>query len=238
MASLTSSVHAGMHILEHNQSEIEPAWLRRAAGIVILEHYKGAFFFSGHVGTGFVSKRLGPNQWSFPSSVALFGGGVGMQIGLQKSDIILILESPSEMETYERSGQLAIGSNVGATLIYGVDMQVGASAGRGGTALLFSEGRSKGAFVGVSIDGSALVTNYFANRSFYGKGHRIRKILNNRIVPDGKSLHVCLDLNDFLVAMGNDDLTNHSARILPITDEEDEDIDLDEKRRKEAGCSH
>mmetsp|Transcript_744 Transcript_744/g.917 ORF Transcript_744/g.917 Transcript_744/m.917 type:complete len:268 (+) Transcript_744:250-1053(+) len=224
--TLHHAVHFGCHILDRNRDVISPQAVKDAAGIVILEHIKGAFVFSGHIASGFLSKRLGANLWSYPSAVFLCGAGIGFQAGAQKSDVIIILNDPEQVHVFERSGQLSIGSQYAISVgTVGFDVQADVRGSRGGITGCISVSNAMGAFAGLSLDGSIVMTNYFANRFFYGKGHHIKKILNNDVKVPGRRVNDCTNLNNYLLAFGHDDLPEKSHKIKPITDVEEEEVD-------------
>src|SRR5688572_26563171 len=74
-------------------SEIPQHILERAEAIVVIPSLvKGGFIVGAQHGRGVMSIRnRETNKWSAPGFVALTGGSVGWQIGLQAVDLVLLV---------------------------------------------------------------------------------------------------------------------------------------------------
>ena len=70
---------------------IPPRILRDAYGIAILPGVvKVGFTLGGRFGRGVLMTRREDGSWSNPAFISLGGGSLGLQIGAQSSDIVLI----------------------------------------------------------------------------------------------------------------------------------------------------
>jgi lipid-binding SYLF domain-containing protein len=142
--------------------------------------WKGAFLIGGRYGKGVVSCRTA-GGWSAPASFRIEGGNIGLQIGGQTSDLVLLF-----------MGEDSIPKLLRTRFTLGVDAAVAAGPlGRvasGQTdALLGTEilaySYSKGLFAGLALDGATLRPAHDANRKLYGFSPLTTAILRGSIEP-------------------------------------------------------
>ena len=143
--------------------------LERAYGIAVVPDVtKVAFFFGGRRGNGVLVARDPTGHFSDPVFVNLTGGSFGFQWGVQSTDVILVFTTKRSIDRIA-SGQLTLGAD--ASVAAGPVGRT-ASAGTNPTlsAEVYSYSRSRGLFVGVALDGSALTIDENADARFYDKG--------------------------------------------------------------------
>jgi lipid-binding SYLF domain-containing protein len=142
--------------------------LERAYAIAVIPDVtKIAWFFGGRRGHGALVVRDKDGRFSDPVFVTLTGGSFGLQWGLQSTDIVLVFTTPRGVEGIAK-GKVTLGAD--ASVATGpVGRQ--ASAGTDATfkAEVYSYSRNRGAFIGVSLDGAAILIDDDANAAFYGK---------------------------------------------------------------------
>jgi lipid-binding SYLF domain-containing protein len=160
--------------------------LGKAEGIAIFPGViKAAWGVGGQYGKGIVAVRGRDGRWSAPLLVSLVGGSVGWQIGVQKSDIILVFKNRRNIEAVAK-GKLTLGAD--ASIAAGpVGRQAEAATDWEMESEIYSYAKSKGLFAGVSIKGAAMTFDEDANGAFYGReGVRPEDILAGRIksVPE------------------------------------------------------
>ena len=105
-------------------------------------------------------------EWSLPQFVTLTGGSVGWQAGVQGSDIVLVFTTQKGVQGLMQ-GKFTIGADVAAAA-GPVGRNASASTDTNLKAEILSYSRSRGLFLGVSIDGSALEIDHAAHAMFYG----------------------------------------------------------------------
>lgn len=71
-----------------------------------------------HGGTGIVIARLPDGTWSAPSAIGTMGGGIGVQVGLEVADFLLILQTQDALDHFRNGGNFTIGGNVGKSLFF------------------------------------------------------------------------------------------------------------------------
>jgi lipid-binding SYLF domain-containing protein len=144
---------------------------------------KAAFIVGGSYGRGAMSCRRGENfrgSWGAPTMMALEGGSFGLQIGGEATDFVLLV-----MNDRGASGILASKVKLGADASAAAG-PIGRTASAETDATLradiLSYSRARGAFVGVSLEGSTIRPDNGANRKIYGEEIPARQIVLTRKV--------------------------------------------------------
>ena len=127
---------------------------------------KAGFIFGGTRGRGVLSARTA-DGWSPPTFMTLTGGSIGLQIGGQATDIVLVIMNRRGLEHFVRN-QFKFGADasvaagpVGRDAQAGTDLQL--------LAEILSYSRARGLFAGVTINGSTVRVDRDANQRFYGQ---------------------------------------------------------------------
>ncbi len=158
---------------------------------------KAAFIVGGSYGRGAMSCRQGPDfrgRWGAPTMMALEGGSFGLQIGGEATDFVLLI-----MNERGASGILASKVKLGADASVAAG-PVGRTASAETDATLradiLSYSRARGAFVGVSLEGSTIRPDDGANHQIYGQKIPAKQIVrsgNVAIPPAAQKLVSTLD---------------------------------------------
>lgn len=153
--------------------------LRGAKGLAILSVVKAGFIFSAKGGQGVVIART-PRGWSGPSFIATGGGGWGLQVGAQVTDFVIVLNTDAAVQAFSRGGNVTLGVDLSAAA-----GPVGRTASGAvlPTAAVYTYSRSKGLFVGVSLEGAVIGTQRQSNFNYYGKPVRADSILSGLTKP-------------------------------------------------------
>src|SRR6266508_6110123 len=153
--------------------------LRHSKGLAIMTVVKAGFIFSGKGGQGVVVARTG-HGWSGPSFIATGGAGWGLQAGAQVTDFVMVLNNDAAVRAFSRGGNVTIGVDVSAAA-----GPVGRTAAGAvmPTAAIYTYSRSKGLFVGVSLEGAVIGTQRQSNFNYYGKPVRADSILTGVAKP-------------------------------------------------------
>ena len=156
--------------------------LDKADCVVVLPSVvKAAFIVGASYGRGVMTCRGGKDfqgKWGAPTMMALEGGSAGLQLGGEATDFVLLL-----MNSRAASGILASKVKLGgdASAAAGpVGRTASAETDASLRADILSYSRARGAFAGVSLEGSTLRPDNDANKNLYGK-----KIEAKEIVLDG-----------------------------------------------------
>jgi lipid-binding SYLF domain-containing protein len=153
--------------------------LRRAKGLAIMSVVKAGFIFSAKGGQGVVVARTS-RGWSGPSFIATGGGGWGLQAGAEVTDFVIVLNNDAAVRAFSRGGNVTIGADVSAAA-----GPVGRTAAGSvmPTAAVYTYSRSKGLFVGVSLEGAVIGTQRQSNFDYYRRPVRADSILSGVTKP-------------------------------------------------------
>jgi SH3 domain-containing YSC84-like protein 1 len=148
------------------QDGIPQRMVAEAQAIVIVPNMvRGAFVVGAQYGRGVLMLRGPGGAWQPPRMVTMAGGSVGYQIGVQSTDLILVFRTPQSVQNLLR-GTLKVG--VDASAAAGpVGRQASASTDLQLQAEILSYSRARGAFVGVSIDGSSISLDPSSDGAYY-----------------------------------------------------------------------
>src|ERR1700734_3300303 len=154
---------------------------------------KGAFVVGGSYGRGAMTCRTGEHftgPWSAPTMMALEGGSVGLQIGGQATDFVLLVMNPRGAHSMIKS-KVKLGGD--ASVAAGPKGRT-ASAESDVTlrAEVLSYSRSRGLFAGISLAGSTLRVDNGANKNLYGKEVSGSSIVFAKSVPVPESAVVLI----------------------------------------------
>jgi len=161
--------------------------------VVLPSVLKFAIGIGGSYGRGVMTCRGGKNfdgRWSAPTMMALEGGSVGLQLGGQATDFVLLLmnarAASSILTTKVKLGgdASAAAGPVGRTASAETDVALRAE--------ILSYSRARGLFAGISLSGSTLRPDNDANKSLYGKDVSAKSIVFDRSVPAPPSAKLLL----------------------------------------------
>jgi lipid-binding SYLF domain-containing protein len=146
--------------------QIPESMLRKAHGVAIVPGVVKVGLIGGvRHGRGVVVTKDDRGNWQTPQFVTLTGGSVGWQIGVQSTDVILVFKTRKSVDRLYQ-GKFTIGVDAAAAA-GPVGRQAAAATDAQLRAEILSYSRSRGLFIGVSLDGSALQIDHTANTVFY-----------------------------------------------------------------------
>lgn len=135
---------------------------------------KAGFIVGGRGGRGVASCRT-PQGWSAPAYFNLGGGSIGLQIGAQATDFILLFMNKTGLQSL-LSDKFTLGAD--ASVAAGpVGRQAGASTDVKLDAQILSYSRSKGLFAGLELKGVAITADKDDMRTVYGKDVTAKEVL-------------------------------------------------------------
>ena len=141
--------------------------LTGATGVAVIPDVTKIGFIAGvRRGHGVVMVRDAEGEWSLPQFITLTGGSVGWQAGIQGTDVVLVFRTRQGVEGLMK-GKFTIGADASVSAgPLGRDAEAATDATLKSEILSYS--RSRGLFLGVSIDGSALEIDHLAHVEYYG----------------------------------------------------------------------
>jgi lipid-binding SYLF domain-containing protein len=153
--------------------------LRHARGLAIISVVKAGFIFSGKAGEGVVVART-RHGWSGPSFIGTGGAGWGPQIGAEVTDFVMVLNNDAAVRAFSKGGNVTLGAD--ASVAAG---PVGRAAEADVTpkAAIYTYSKTKGLFIGASLEGAVIGTRKGANEHYYGRAVTAYDILHGRVNP-------------------------------------------------------
>jgi lipid-binding SYLF domain-containing protein len=126
---------------------------------------RGAFVVGVQHGRGVLVVRDAAGTWQAPRMIQITGGSIGYQIGVQATDLVLVFRTPQSVANLLRE---TVKIGVDASAAAGpVGRQTSAATDLQLRAEILSYSRARGAFVGVSIDGSSISLDPMAEALYY-----------------------------------------------------------------------
>jgi len=166
--TLHKSVIAMDHIMDDPDNSIPPSLIDQSEGIVIFpDAFKIAFGVVGGQGArGIALVRQYDGSWGNPFFVSLGEGSFGLQLGAQKTDIVLLFKDRNAIMDLGNT-EITLGGDVG---VAAGPVSKGSSATTDikFDSEIYSYCSSRGLFAGISFKGGVLTYNESVNESLYG----------------------------------------------------------------------
>ncbi|MEE4243491.1 MAG: lipid-binding SYLF domain-containing protein [Desulfopila sp.] len=159
--------------------------------LIIPQSIKGAFLVGGSGGSGvLLARNSETGEWGYPAFYTLAALSVGLQIGGESSEIMLMIMTERGMEKL-----LTSSFKLGADTSVAVGPVGAGMAAK--TADVYSYSISKGAFVGASLDGAVIKTRDKLNAAFYGKEVSPTDIIIRKTVSNTQADPLRMALSEF-----------------------------------------
>jgi lipid-binding SYLF domain-containing protein len=187
----TRLVEKATRVAEHMKSD--PAFsaaqdmLHRAKAVLIIPGLvKGGFIFGAEGGDGVLLKRIGRDQWSSPAFYSMGSASFGLQIGLEKAEIVMLIMSDRALSGIQHD-EFKIGAGGGITAVTLSSGAEGATSGHGGDIVVWTS--ATGAYGGLTFNGSVIKPRHEWNADYYGKRVSVPVILSSGVRnPDSRTL--------------------------------------------------
>ncbi|KAI3802816.1 hypothetical protein L1987_30959 [Smallanthus sonchifolius] len=140
-----------------------------AKGLAILTVAKVGMLLTYKLGTGLVVARREDGSWSAPSAIISAGLGWGPQVGGELMDFIIVLHDFKAVKTFCCRMHFSLGVGCSAAVgPVGRVLEADIRAGDRGSGMCYTYSCTKGAFVGVSLEGNIVATRMDTNLQFFG----------------------------------------------------------------------
>ncbi len=168
---------------EDKFENLKPYFAKARGVVVIPELVKAGFILGGEVGNGILLVRdAETGEWSYPAFYTLASASIGLQIGAQVSQVMLLIMTDGGLEkimadtmTLGTDASIAVGT-VGGGVEAGTTLNVEAD--------IYSFAHAKGLFGGISLEGAVLTPDEEAAEAYYGKAVSSRAIVIHREVSN------------------------------------------------------
>jgi lipid-binding SYLF domain-containing protein len=142
-------------------------WAKAKCVAIIPGVKKAALGIGGQYGRGYISCRNSSAAgWSAPGAVRIEGGSIGFQIGGSDTDVIMLVLNDRGVDRL-LSSKFTVGADA-AVAAGPVGRQASAQTDATMMAEILAWSRSRGAYAGISLQGSTLREDDSENKELYG----------------------------------------------------------------------
>lgn len=153
-------------IMDDRDTRIPRSLIDSSVGIAVIPDLaQGGFIVGGKRGKGLLVVRQPDGSWSNPAFLTLTGGSIGLQVGGQSSDVILLFRDQDALEDLI-DGDFEFGVSASGTAGPVGDTALDAAETFGD---VISYSRSSGLFGGVALEGGDLSFDDDRNEEFYDR---------------------------------------------------------------------
>lgn len=194
---LVESARVFEEMTQMPEDGIPESLLKNAYAVAIFPSVVGGgFIFGGKWGQGVIVAREDGKNWGAPAVFDIGGASFGWQIGGQATDVILLIMSERGLDGFLKSsvklgGDASVAAGpIGREAAASTDLQLKGA--------IFSYSRSRGAFIGLKLEGSVIGFNKSANSSIYGDSYSAKDILlRNKVEPTEAASRLLGDLSKY-----------------------------------------
>jgi lipid-binding SYLF domain-containing protein len=154
---------------------------------VVPSMVKGGFVFGAEHGRGVATCRTDNGTWSAPAFFVITGGSWGAQIGVESSDLVLLIMNDRGMQDL-LSSKFKLGAN-GAVAAGPVGRDAEASTDWKMKAEVLTYSRTRGLFAGLTLDGAVIKFDESSTVALYERNVGFREVLMGHVRPPAAADH-------------------------------------------------
>jgi len=190
---LVRSAESFENVLNSKSGCMPHGVLAKAQGILIFREYGAGFIWGGKGGFGIAMQRQHNGQWGPPAFLGQGEGNFGLQLGVQRQDLVFLFMSQDALKVFERE-KFKIGVDIAAAA---GPVGANAQADAGAPVLVYSD--TTGLYAGATFKGGMLLPDKDANEKYYGRlGIRVPEILRGEKINFPSSANALReDLEDY-----------------------------------------
>lgn len=152
---------------------IPQALLANAHAVALVpDVVKVGLVVGGRHGRGVLITRDEAGRWQAPTFIEMTGGSVGWQVGVQRTDVVLVFKNREGVENILQGRKFTLGADAGVAA-GPVGRQAEAATDGQLRAEVYSYSRSRGLFAGVALEGSVISVDNNANAAYYRQGEPV-----------------------------------------------------------------
>jgi len=164
------------NIMDGAQGSTAESYLRRARAVVVCpDIFRAGLVFGGEGGACVLSARAADGAWSYPAFYNIGGGSFGAQIGVQNSQVMMLVMTSSGLNTLLNSQVKFGGEASGAAGTLSTGVAGGMSTDLNTDIVIFS--KSQGLYGGATVSGSSFSNDVNAQQAYYGTALSARQIV-------------------------------------------------------------
>jgi lipid-binding SYLF domain-containing protein len=148
---------------------------RARAAMVLPRLFRAGFILGGEGGAAVLLGRDGGGSWTSPAFFGTGGGSVGLQIGIQDAQVVLLIMNDRALNAVLDS-QFKFGADASIAVA-----NMGAGIEGSTTAALRADivalAKTRGLFAGLTLEGTIMASRSEWNKAFYGRDVSARQIV-------------------------------------------------------------
>ncbi len=148
---------------------------RARAIMVVPQLIKRGFFVGGEGGNGILMAHHA-GAWSKPAFYALGSVSFGLQIGLEVAEVVMFVMSERALSAW-MTDEVKLGAQAGLTVLV-VGSSAAATTTTHGNVDVIAWAKSKGAYAGITVEGSVIKPRTDWNTAYYGQPMTPAQIMN------------------------------------------------------------
>ena len=142
--------------------------LKRAKAVMIVPQLvKGGFFIGGEGGSGVLLAKSASGAWSYPAFYTVGAASFGLQIGVEEAQLVFFVMSDKALKAWMKN-EVKLGAKAGLTVLV-VGSNAEAAATTNARVDVIAWAKSKGAYAGITLEGSLIKPRESYNTAYYGK---------------------------------------------------------------------
>jgi SH3 domain-containing YSC84-like protein 1 len=193
---LRSAAAVFREVMESPDKGIPRGLVERAQCVVIVPGMKkAAFIVGGDYGKGYAVCRDEAGRFAAPNPVALSGGSFGPQLGVDSTDVILLIMNDRGLN-HLMSDKFSIGGDAAAAL-GPVGRDAAADTDASLRAEILSWSRAHGLFAGVSLNGTVVAHDKGETEKLYGREYSGRELIRGKVAPPPAAADLDSELNAY-----------------------------------------
>ncbi len=139
---------------------------RARAVMVVPQLVKGGLFVGGEGGNAVLLSREASGNWGQPLFYTIGSVSFGLQIGLEVAEVVLFVMSDRALKAWTED-EVKLGAKAGLTVLV-VGSNAEAAATTHGDVDVIAWAKAKGAFAGITLEGSVIKPRNEWNQAYYG----------------------------------------------------------------------
>jgi len=165
---IVDRARATIEAMRHDESfGNAPQLLHRAKAVMIVPQLiKAGFFVGGEGGDGVLLVRT-PTGWSNPAFYTVGAASFGLQIGGETAEVVFLVMSDRALDAWMHN-EVKLGAQAGLTVaVIGSNAEMDATTNANVDVIAWA--RTKGAYAGLTIEGSLIKPRESFDEAYYGR---------------------------------------------------------------------
>lgn len=154
-------------IADEGLGKVQEHFKQARAILIIPRFLKGGFIVAGAAGNGVLLAKDGTGGWSYPAFFNMAAGSVGLQAGIQDTQLILLIMNDGALQAILKN-RFQLGADA-SVAVGGIGAGVGGSTTTNLNADVITYGKGRGVFGGGAIEGAVLTGRGDWNEEYYGQ---------------------------------------------------------------------